>query len=100
MKKIELFVAIVSLNMLFISVLRAGDPTVMGRITHEDGRPASRVIVSVGDKFTYTDVRGRYRIRGLPTGEQELVIKRWDGTIKELPINIDRPLMKIDANIP
>jgi len=100
MKRIKLLAIILGLSLFFVPILYAGGFTVMGRITHENGKPAVKVIVSVSDKFTYTDIKGRYRIKGVLTGNQTLTVKKGDSVLKEVSIDINKPLMRVNAVIP
>lgn len=72
---------------------------VIGKITHKDGSPAVKVSVAIGDKFSYTDIRGNYRIKNVPFGRHNIQIKSKDKILKEEEIHIDKPRIKYNGVI-
>ncbi len=75
--------------------LHAQTATVLGEVFNRNGQPAVNLTVSVGPKFAFTDVKGRYRILGVPFGEQILQISRQGKKLKQLKVVIHKPSVKI-----
>ncbi|HTP68533.1 MAG TPA: carboxypeptidase-like regulatory domain-containing protein [Dongiaceae bacterium] len=61
--------------------------TVYGTITDRSGRPVVNILVEIGSNYRYTDVSGRYKIVGVPLGQQHMVCRRgstilWQGDVQ------------------
>ena len=69
--------------------------TVFGEVFYRNGQPAVNLTVSVGRKFAFTDVKGRYRIPDVPFGEQILLISRQGKKLKQLRVVIQKPSVQI-----
>jgi len=75
--------------------LHAQTATVFGEVFYRNGQPAVNLTVSVGPKFAFTDVKGRYRIPGVPFGQQILQISRQGKKLKQLKVVIQKPSVQI-----
>ncbi len=75
--------------------LHAQTATVFGEVFYKNGRPAVNLTVSVGPRFAFTDVKGRYRIPGVPFGEQILQISRQGRKLKQLKVVVQKPSVQI-----
>jgi hypothetical protein len=75
--------------------LHAQTATVFGEVYYKNGKPAVNVTVSVGPKFAFTDVYGRYRIPDVPFGEQILQISSRGRKLKQLKVVIQNPYMQL-----
>lgn len=74
--------------------------TVTGQITHTDNQPAAGLVVSVGDKFGFTDVRGAYRIRDVPFGRHTMQIKAKDQRVlKEVPLVVGQSVVQCNVRL-
>jgi hypothetical protein len=76
-------------TLLIATDLRAADTaTVIGTITYHNGKPAVNVFVSIGGRYRYTDVSGRFKLDGVPEGLQLLMIKRGQSTLLQEKVTI------------
>lgn len=79
--------------------------TVMGRITYVGNKSIENLTVSIWieDKFDFTDVDGRYRIKDVPSGQHTIKIMREGLILKKTEITVievDKPLiMDVDIDI-
>ena len=90
-------VGIILLVLIFAAglSLHAQTATVFGEVFYRNGQPAVNLTVSVGRKFAFTDVKGRYRIPGVPFGESVLQIRRQGKKLKQLKVVIQKPSVQI-----
>lgn len=97
MRKLSLLAILLVFDLLLAPSLYADAATdaamVMGQITHRDNRPAVNVIVSVGGKFSVTDMQGRYLIQDVPLDRHTL-------QIKEIELDVRPPCLRHDETIP
>jgi len=80
--------------------LQAQTTTVYGIITNRARRPAIHLLVSIARKIAYTDDSGRYRIDGVPSGRQKMVISSQGKVFLETDVKLDGPQQRIDRQIP
>lgn len=73
--------------------------TVEGQITDAEKKPIGQATVSVGDKFDFTDVDGRYRIKDVPEGSQKMVIKKESEVLKETNVEIKGPSVQKNEEV-
>jgi hypothetical protein len=59
-----------------------------------------KATVSIGEKFSFTDSRGRYRIKDVPFGRQTLQIKKSGNVLHSTPVEIDAPTKILDVRVP
>ncbi len=104
LRKLSILIIILVCNLSLAQNLYAkGAATVMGEIKHSDNRPAVNVIVSVENKFSITDIEGRYLIKNVPFGSHTMQIKenRENGQIlKEVVIEVNQSHIRHDEMIP
>ncbi len=68
--------SIVILLVLLVSPAMAGAGTVSGQVMDASGRPVERAFVSSGGRSDITDIHGRFRLLGVPDGQQKLQVKK------------------------
>ena len=86
--------------LLLAADLRAQTSTVIGTITYHNGNPAVNVFVSIGGRYRYTDVGGRYKIDGVPQGHQHMTIKSGQRILWQGDVDIGGPLITINQMLP
>ena len=88
--------------LLIIAVLQAQTQTstVFGTITRRNNQPATKVLVSIARKIAYTDDAGRYRIDGVPTGSQEMLVSSGGKVLLKVAVNIGGSTQRIDKALP
>lgn len=74
--------------------------TLSGKVLDSRGDPVNNAVVSVGGKFEFTDVNGRYRIKEVSAGAQKVQVKRGERILKEETIEIMEPGVKKDLTVP
>lgn len=101
MRRISVLMVLVS-SLLFVASVEAGTATVTGTITHAAGqkKPAINVAVIIASKVSYTDVKGRYRIKDVPFGRQLLTLKKNGKVLKEVSLNVGKSQVVHDDTIP
>lgn len=82
--------------LLLAADLRAQTSTVIGTITYHNGKPAVNVFVSIGGRYRYTDVGGRYKIEGVPQGHQHMTIKSGQRILWQGDVNINGTIATVD----
>jgi len=83
-----------------VGSLYAQTAVVSGTITHRNGKPAVNVTVSVAGLASLTDVRGKYRIPGVPFGRQTLRILQNRKVLKQLIVNVNATAVTHNETIP
>jgi len=73
--------------------------TVMGKVKGRNNKPLSRVVVKIGDKTSFTDVKGSYRIKGVPFGNYTVNIKRAGKVLEKKEAQIDKPRIKLNVDL-
>jgi hypothetical protein len=81
----------IALFVLSAASVLAQSSHVTGEVLFKDGRPAVNHTVSLADKFAFTDVKGRFRIRDVPYGEYDLRVSRNKKVNKEMKVKISQP---------
>jgi len=76
--------------------VNAQGATVSGQITDSNKKPLAQAMVTVGDKFDFTDVDGKYRIKDVPEGRQKMLIKKESEVLKEADVEIKEPVIQKD----
>ncbi len=71
----------------------------MGRITFSNGAPAASVVVQVSHVWTYTDVRGYYRLDGVPFGGQQMEIRYGSRVLKVIRIMVNQQRLVVDQTV-
>jgi hypothetical protein len=82
--------------MLLTADLRAQTSTVIGTITYANQKPAVNVFVSIAGRYRYTDVGGRYKIDGVPQGQQRMMIKSGQTVLWQGDVSISRVITTVD----
>ncbi|MBI4715049.1 MAG: carboxypeptidase regulatory-like domain-containing protein [Nitrospirae bacterium] len=77
-----------------------GAATLSGKVMDARGNPVSNATVSVGEKFEFTDVYGRYRIREAPAGTQKIQVKQGKKILMGETVEITDPGVKKDLTVP
>jgi hypothetical protein len=91
---------ILTVLLLLAPDLRAQTSTVIGTITYNNGKPAVNVFVSIGDRHRYTDVGGRYKIEGVPQGQQRMTIKSGQKILWQGDVTISGTIATLDRVLP
>lgn len=73
---------------------------VSGTITRRNGDPAFNVTVTVAGRHQLTDVRGRFRITGVPYGRQSMQVHEGKKILLEIPLDVDRPSVVRNERLP
>jgi hypothetical protein len=87
-------------TLLLVGSLNAQTAVVSGAITHSNGVPAVNVTVSIAGRASLTDVRGRYRVPGVPFGRQTLRILQNRKVLKELVVNVNATAVTRNETLP
>lgn len=98
--KTILLISIIVTSLLIVSNPYAEAAIVSGEVKFADGRPLREATVTIGNRFDYTDVDGRYRIKDVPTGEQKIQVKKDQRILKEEVIDVKEPKVNINVTIP
>ncbi len=85
-------------SLLAATSLYAETATISGRITDPNDKAVQNAIVSVGDKFEFTDVDGKYRIKDIPLGKQKLQIKK-DQIVREFELDVNQAQITKDLTL-
>jgi hypothetical protein len=80
--------------------LRVQTSTVIGTITYHNKKPAVNVFVSIGGRYRYTDVGGRYKIQGVPQGHQHMTIKSGQRILWQGDVNINGTVATVNRVLP
>src|ERR1035438_2931426 len=86
--------------LLLVGYLYGQTAVVTGTITHRNGSPAVNVTVSVSGLAGLTDVRGRYRVSGVPYGSQTLKILQNNKVLKQVSVNVNAAAITHNEAIP
>src|SRR5437016_1727585 len=81
-----------------LQIFAQSTATVAGQLKYRNGRPAARVVVIIGSRFTYTDAAGAYRLWNVPYGRQTLVVRRNDRILKEIRLDVNQPFLTYNDN--
>ena len=87
-------------TLLLVGNLYAQTAVVSGTIAHRNGNPAVNITVSIAGRASLTDVRGRYRVLGVPYGSQKLRILQNNKVLKELAVNVNAAAITHNETIP
>jgi hypothetical protein len=77
--------------------------TVTGTIVHSNNLPAVNVYVSIAGIGRYTDVQGRYRLDGVPLGQQKMRVEdpgQPGRVVLDISVDVVGPTAHIDRVIP
>ena len=74
--------------------------TVVGRVVHQNQRPAANVTVEIGEKATATDQKGRYRIRGVTLGLHEVNVVKRGRVLITRKLNVDEEHETCNVRLP
>ena len=85
---------------LLLVLLSAKTATIIGTITRKDNKPAVNVLVSIGSQSRYTDVGGRYRIDGVPLGNQKLTVSSGGKVIHQVSVTIRDQMSVFNLKLP
>ncbi|MBZ5726418.1 MAG: carboxypeptidase-like regulatory domain-containing protein [Acidobacteriia bacterium] len=89
------------LLVLLLAVSLYGQTAVVtGAVTRRNGAPAVNVTVSVGGRAGLTDVRGRYRIAGVPFGRQTWRVTHAGRVLREVQIEVSGAVVTHDERLP
>ena len=86
--------------LLLAADLHAQSSTVIGTITYRNGKPAVNVFVTIGGRYRYTDVGGRYKIEGVPQGRQHMTIKLGQRILWQGDVNISGAFATVNRTLP
>jgi hypothetical protein len=90
--------------LVFTTILFAQNAViVIGTIVHSNNAPAVNVYVSIAGVGRYTDVQGRYRLDGVPLGQQEMRVEdpaQPGRALLDAPVDVRGPMARIDQSIP
>ena len=95
-----IFVLAISTLLTASDLSAANTSTVIGTITYHNGKPAVNVLVSIGGRYRYTDVSGRYKIDGVPQGPQLMTIKRGQSTLLQERVTIASEITTVNRALP
>jgi hypothetical protein len=95
-----IFVVAVAMLLMDTSLRAATSTTVIGTITYRNGKPAVNVFVSIGGRYRYTDVSGRYKIEGVPQGVQHMTIKSGRNILLQEDVNISGSMATVNRVLP
>lgn len=87
MKKRVAAVALV-LMMLGVTGIALGQGAEVTGEVYRGDRPLVNCTVSIGQKFGFTDVYGRFRISNVPAGQYTLVVSQGQTKLKEISVQI------------
>ena len=87
-------------TLLLVGNLYAQTAVVSGAITHRDGSPAVNVTVSVAGRASLTDVRGKYRVLGVPFGRQTLRVLQSKKVLRTLVVNVSAAAVTQNETLP
>jgi hypothetical protein len=87
-------------TLLLVCNLYAATAVVSGTITHRNGDPAVNVTVSIAGRASLTDVRGKYRVLGVPFGNQTLRVLQNKKVLKELALTVNAAAVTHNETIP
>lgn len=98
MRKIFLFTICLQF-IFFTGISYAGDTGgVSGVVKDAKGRPISNATVYVGKRSDLTDVKGQYRIKGLPAGKYKVSVKKGKRLLEE-SVEVKDTVIKKDLKI-
>lgn len=100
MKRLGYLMVMLLFGFVMVSSIYAQQATVMGKVTRSDGTPLIKAVVAIGEKYSYTDVKGRYRIKAVPFGVHTIQIKQGDQVLKEEKIKINQDQVTLDVTVP
>ena len=86
--------------LLLAADLHAQTSTVIGTITYRNGKPAVNVFVSIGGRYRYSDVGGRYKIEGVPQGRQHMTCRIGQRILWQGDVNINGSIATVDRVLP
>ena len=75
---------------------------VIGTIVHPNNVPAVNVYVSIAGVGRYTDVQGRYRLDGVPLGNQEMRVEdphQPGSLLLKKSVDVSGPMARIDQTL-
>ena len=87
-------------TLLLVGNLYAQTAVVSGTVTNHNGSPAVNVTVSIAGRASLTDVRGKYRIVGVPFGRQTLRILQNKKVLKEVALNVTAATVTHNETLP
>jgi len=87
-------------TLLLVGSLYAQTSVVRGTITRRNGNPAVNVTVSIGGRASLTDVRGRYRVPGVPLGRQTMRILQNGRVLRELVVDVNAAAVTQNETLP
>jgi len=85
--------------LLLAADLHAQTSIVIGTITNRNHKPAVNVLVSIGGRYRYTDVGGRYKLEGVPRGQQHMTIKKGQRILWQGDVNISGTTATVDQTL-
>ncbi len=89
------------LLILLLAASLYGQTAVMtGAVTRRNGAAAVNVTVSIAGRAGLTDVRGRYRISGVPFGKQVWRVTQGGKVLREIQINVGASYVTHDEKLP
>jgi len=73
--------------------------TVTGKVTRH-GRAPERLMVRVGSNYGYTDVAGRYRLRGVPFGRRTIEVVRGNSVLLSESVDVNQQVVQRTLVLP
>ncbi len=95
MRRRSLAIAFLLAGFLWAASALGQTAQVTGEVFYSRNRPATNLTVSVGGRFAFTDVKGRFRIANVPFGEHKLQVSRKGSKLKEIRVVIRQPTVWI-----
>lgn len=100
MKQFRLTGIVIGLMLLSAALVWAQTATVMGRVTDRTNKPVVKATVSIGEKFAFTDLNGRYRIKDVLFGRFTLRIKKKGRVLHEALVEINQAQKTMNVQVP
>lgn len=90
--------------LMFGTVLFAQNSAIVtGTIVHANNAPAVNFYVSIASVGRYTDVQGRYRLDGVPSGQQKMRVEdpsQPGRVLLDITVNVRGSMARVDQSIP
>jgi len=87
-------------TLLLLGSLYAQTAVVSGTITRRNGNPAVNITVSIAGRASLTDIRGRYRVPGVPLGRQTLRILQNGRVLRQLVVDVNAAAVVRNETLP
>jgi|GEM_PF-6740996 len=87
---------------ILIFLIAFSDPkaVITGKITTREGKPLVRGVVEIGGEYDFTDLKGNYRIKDVPYGNQILLVISSGDTLRKIRTRVEKPHHRISVSVP